>query len=314
MSRPEGIFKLEIVISILAFVSVFLFLLGLRNVIQPGAVQQRLQGLASPSTALGNPGTSMVRRRETGILGVLSRVGGHREIESDNPIVERLVHGGYRRASAPAIFYGIRICLAIGLPLFASMLPVVWALSTAWQIGVVGLLTSIGFVLPSAYLDRRVSVRKSALTRALPDALDLLVVCVEAGLGINQGLARVAQEFLSKSPLLSAELALVGHHTRAGKTTTEALRDFANRTGVGDVSSLVALLVQTERFGTNVANALRVHADAMRIRRMQAAEERAQIATLKLILPSTMIFSALLLVFLAPGMHNFISAFSSMPD
>ncbi len=304
---------MQFVISLLAFASVVLLVLGLKNMLQPGAVQQRLKGLAAPAVAEALPRESLVRSREIGILGVLSRIGSRREIGSGNPILERLVHGGYRRPSAPAIFYGIRICLAVGLPLIASMIPAVWALSAGWQIGTIGILTSIGFVLPSSYLDRRVKGRKQHLTRALPDALDLLVVCVEAGLGINQGLERVAQEFRTKSPMLSSEISLVGHHTRAGKTTSEALRNFANRTGVGDVSSLVALLIQTERFGTNVANALRVHADAMRIRRMQAAEERAQLATLKLILPSTMIFAALLLVFLAPGMHNFISAFSGMP-
>jgi tight adherence protein C len=177
-----------------------------------------------------------------------------------------------------------------------------------------GGLTAFGYVAPSFYLDRRVSSRKTAITRALPDALDLMVVCVEAGLGVNQSLARVAEEFLAKSPALAAELGLVGAETRAGKSTTEALRALANRTGVADVSSLVALLVQTERFGTSVANALRVHADAMRIRRMQRAEERAQKATLKLILPSTMIFAALLLIFLTPGMHGFMSAFSGMKE
>jgi tight adherence protein C len=133
-------------------------------------------------------------------------------------------------------------------------------------------------------------------------------------LGINQGLARVAEEFRAKSPALSLEFSLVGNETRAGKTTTAALRALAARTGVPDISSLVALLVQTERFGTSVANALRVHADAMRIRRMQRAEERAQIATLKLILPSTLIFVALLMIFLAPGMYNFFGAFAGIPS
>ena len=121
-------------------------------------------------------------------------------------------------------------------------------------------------------------------------------------------------EFRTKSPDLALELSMVGHETRAGKTTTDALRALSTRTGVTDVSSLVALLVQTERFGTSVANALRVHADAMRVRRMQYAEERAQVATLKLILPSTMIFVALLLIFLAPGMYNFFGAFSGIPS
>ncbi len=151
----------------------------------------------------------------------------------------------------------------------------------------------------------------TAITKTLPDALDLMVVCVEAGFGINQSLGQVADEFQSKSPVVAEEFSLVVQQIRAGKSTTDALRELADRTGVSDVSSLVALLVQTERFGTSVANALRVHAEAMRVIRMQRAEERAQKATLKLILPSTMIFAALLLIFLAPGMYRLMGAFTA---
>jgi len=140
----------------------------------------------------------------------------------------------------------------------------------------------------------------------------LMVVCVEAGFGINQSLAQVAEEFQSRCPVVSEEFALVVQETRAGKSTTVALRCLADRTGVSDISSLVALLVQTERFGTSLANALRVHADAMRIVRMQYAEERAQKATLKLILPSTMIFAALLMIFLAPGAYMMLGALSNL--
>jgi tight adherence protein C len=160
------------------------------------------------------------------------------------------------------------------------------------------------------YLNHRVTSRTAAITRSLPDALDLMVVCVEAGFGINQSLGQVADEFRSKSPIVAEEFSLVVQQIRAGKSTTVALRELADRTGVSDISSLVALLVQTERFGTSVANALRVHAEAMRIIRMQRAEERAQKATLKLILPSTMIFGALLLIFLAPGMYRLMGAFN----
>jgi tight adherence protein C len=136
-----------------------------------------------------------------------------------------------------------------------------------------------------------------------------MVVCVEAGYGINQSLARVTDEFAKRSPVLSSELGLAVAETRAGKGLEGALRGLSERTGVDDVSSLVALLVQTERFGTSVANALRVHAEAMRVRRMLRAEERAQKAPLKLIFPSTLIFAALMLVFLAPSLYRFMAAF-----
>jgi tight adherence protein C len=184
-------------------------------------------------------------------------------------------------------------------------------LPAMYQIALLFFLSAFFYVLPSIVLDRCVATRQHAITRVLPDALDLMVVCVEAGFGINQSLAQVADEFESKCPIVATEFGLVVQETRAGKSTTEALRALATRTGVADISSLVALLVQTERFGTSLANALRVHADAMRIVRMQRAEERAQKATLKLILPSTMIFAAILIIFVAPGAYMMMSALGS---
>jgi tight adherence protein C len=301
----------ETLIIVLAFGCVFLLVLGLSTSLRPRAGGRRLANLAAkPSTPKLQQ--SLVRGAETGLLGIFHRIGERREKEDIGQFRSRFVHAGFRKPAAPAIYYGIRITLALGLPALAGLLPVVWGLPTVQQIGLLCLLTAVGYLGPSAYLDHRATNRKAVLTRTLPDALDLMVVCVEAGLGINQGLARVAEEFRGKSPLLSREFDMVGHETRAGKTTTQALRALAERTGVSDVSALVALLVQTERFGTSVANALRVHADAMRIRRMQRAEERAQKATLKLILPSTMIFAALLMIFLAPGMYNFFGAFAGI--
>jgi tight adherence protein C len=189
-----------------------------------------------------------------------------------------------------------------------ALLPGVWAMHSYAQIALLILSSAFFYVLPSMFVDNRIKARQRAITRALPDALDLMVVCVEAGFGINQSLAQVAEEFESKSPIVATEFALVVQETRAGKSTTQALRSLANRTGVSDISALVALLVQTERFGTSLAGALRVHADAMRVLRMQRAEERAQMATLKLIFPSTLIFMALMVIFVAPGAYMLMSA------
>ena len=224
-------------------------------------------------------------------------------------IRRRLLAAGYRRPSSLRIYLGGRIALAALLPLLLFLSPLAESLDTFRFTFVLCGAALIGTVLPSFLLDRRIKSRQLAIERGLPDALDLMVVCVEAGFGINQSLARVAEEFATKSPTLAREFSLVVHETRAGKSTAEALRGLANRTGVSDISALVALLVQTERFGTSVAKTLRVHAEAMRIRRMQHAEERAQKATLKLILPSTMIFFALLMIFILPGIYRLASAF-----
>jgi tight adherence protein C len=305
---------MELVIAPLAFGCVFLLVLGLGVMLRTGAAERRLARLSQKPSAAAPQRVSMIRSNETSaVLRFFRKIGERKESGDVGRFRARFVHAGFKNPAAPAIFYGIRLTLALGLPMLAGLLPVVWGLQSIHQLLLLVGLTAFGYVAPSVYLDRRVSSRKAAITRTLPDALDLMVVCVEAGLGINQSLARVAQEFLVKSPILSAEFSLVGAETRAGKSTTDALRALAIRTGVADVSSLVGLLVQTERFGTSVANALRVHADAMRIRRMQRAEERAQKATLKLILPSTMIFAALLMIFLTPGMHGFFSAFKGVP-
>jgi tight adherence protein C len=281
----------------------------------PRAVGRRLSRLGASSLPLEIEGESLVHGKVRGWSKLLARIGKAREAregQNVSRLQSRLLHAGYRKPSAPMIYYGIRPTLAVGVPTMAALLPGVWALPSFYQIGLLIGLSALFYVLPSMALDSRIRARQHSITRALPDALDLMVVCVEAGFGINQSLAQVSDEFEAKCPIVATEFGLVVQETRAGKSTTEALRTLADRTGVTDISSLVALLVQTERFGTSLATALRVHADAMRILRMQRAEERAQKATLKLILPSTMIFAALLMIFLAPGAYMMMSVFSTM--
>jgi tight adherence protein C len=150
---------------------------------------------------------------------------------------------------------------------------------------------------------RRVKARKKEIVRALPDALDMLVVCVEAGLGLNQALVRVAEELAQVSPVLSEQMVLVNLEIRAGTVREEALRLFAERTGVSDVSSLVTMLIQTDRFGTSIAHALRVQASALRTKRRQRAEEAAAKTAIKLVFPLVLfIFPALYVVILGPAM------------
>ncbi len=299
-------------IPTLIFGSVVMLALALRSILAPRVVGRRLAGLGGSVRPVAVTGESLVHGKDRGWSGVFSRIGRGREGADLSRLRSRLNHAGYRKPSAPKIYYGIRISFALGAPALAALVPSVWTLDSWMQIGLLILLSAFFYVLPSMVLDNRAKARQHAITRALPDSLDLMVVCVEAGFGINQSLAQVADEFESKCPIISTEFGLVVQETRAGKSTTEALRTLADRTGVSDISSLVALLVQTERFGTSLANALRVHADAMRVMRMQRAEERAQKATLKLILPSTMIFAALLLIFLAPGAYMMMTAFSAL--
>jgi tight adherence protein C len=302
----------ENAIALLAFGCVFLLVIGLNMVLRPRPAGRRLAHLSSGFASPAGERPSLVRRNGGGMVGVFHRIGERQQEGSDiGRLRARLVQAGYQNPAAPAIYYGVRLTLALVLPVLAIPLPVVWGLPFVYQVGLLCGLAAVGYIAPSVFLDQRVAVRVRAIERTLPDALDLMVVCVEAGFGVNQSLARVAEEFAAKSPILAKEFDLVVHETRAGKSTHEALRALSDRTGVSDISSLVALLVQTERFGTSVANTLRVHAEAMRVRRMQRAEERAQKATLKLILPSTMIFGALLMIFILPGIYRFFDAFPS---
>jgi tight adherence protein C len=159
-------------------------------------------------------------------------------------------------------------------------------------------------------IDYQGTKRRGAIIRGLPDALDLMVVCVEAGLGIGASLSRIAKEFRRSNPILSAEFELVTLESRAGKTNAAALRALADRTGAAEVSSLVAMLVQTERFGTSLADTLRVHSDDLRIQRLQRAEELAAKIPLKMLFPTVIIFIASMIVTIGPGMLQLMDFFT----
>ena len=162
--------------------------------------------------------------------------------------------------------------------------------------------TVLGYMLPEMWLTWRVRVRQQQLRRGLPDGLDLLVICVESGLGLDQALLKVTQELRITHPELSEELQLVNLEMRIGKTRIEALRELGRRTGLEDIKSLVAMLVQTDRFGTSVAQSLRVYSDDLRIKRRQRAEEMSAKTTVKMVPPLVFfIFPALMVVILGPA-------------
>jgi len=171
----------------------------------------------------------------------------------------------------------------------------------------------VGYIAPPFYVRSRKKVRQKDIKKALPDALDLLVICVEAGLGLNQALLRVSQEIGHVSPLTASELALVNGEIRAGVPREEALRNLAERTGVDDVSSLVTVLIQTDRFGTSISRALRVHSDTMREKRRQRTEEAAAKTTIKLVFPLAIcIFPAMFVVVSGPGLILIIRELGNM--
>lgn len=226
---------------------------------------------------------------------------------------KRLVQAGYWNAEATKIFFGTRVVLASGL-VFASL--VVGALLDARLFAIVFValwLGGFGWLVPSWYVLRKCQTRRTEVQSALADALDLLVACVEAGMGLNQALVRVAEEIRNISESLSEELAMVNLEIRAGTPRAEALRNFATRTGSEDIEALVSMLVQTERFGTSVGRALRVQADTLRQKRRQRAEEAAAKTTIKLVFPLVLfVFPALFVVILGPAVIQVVEALAGV--
>lgn len=225
---------------------------------------------------------------------------------------DRLLHAGYRRPSAGMIFMGSRVVLAGLFALTAAL--VLTFVSVTPQQRLLALVGSavLGWMLPFLYLKKKVQARQDELQRSLPDALDLMVVCVEAGLGLNQALVRVGEEMDRVSTTLAEELTLVSLEIRAGTPREDALANLGKRTGVSDIRAFTSMLIQTDRFGTSIADALRVHADELRTKRRQRAEEEAAKLTVKMLIPIVMfIFPAIFLVILGPAVFH-VSEFFGM--
>ncbi len=211
----------------------------------------------------------------------------------------RLVQAGIRRRDAPAIFYGVKIALAVS-SLVAFVVTGYWKTNPLLYSA---LPILVGAMLPDLWLSRVTMNRQDRIRLALPDAMDLSVVCVEAGLGLDQSLMRIGQELRPSYPDLSDELQLYGLEVNAGKKRADALRNLGSRTEVEDLKSLVAVLIQTDRFGTSIAQSLRVFAETMRTKRRQRAEERAAKMAVKMIPALALFFvPAILIVVLGPGL------------
>lgn len=261
------------------------------------------QGDAADASALADSSTFFGR-----LLGRLAG-SGSRDVEQANRTRLRLIRAGHRQSSALASYQGSRIVCALALPI---VLISVWPMLDIDEMRLAVLAccsAALGLVIPSMIIDRQANARRAAVIRGLPDALDLMVVCVEAGLGIGACLSRIAMEFAKSNPILSAEFELVTLESRAGKTNAAALRGLAHRTGASEVSSLVAMLVQTERFGTSLADTLRVHSDDLRVQRLQRAEELAAKIPLKMLFPTVIIFVASMIVTIGPGMMQLMNFF-----
>jgi len=240
----------------------------------------------------------------SGIKDVFSNLGASMQPKSEleqNGLRVKLANAGFRSETAPTVYLGLRIA-AMAITMIPTL---IWVLARGFSMeGVYYLLfiTGLGFYVPAISLSMIIEARKMATFLSLPDALDLLVVCVESGLGLDAGLRKVTEELKDHAKVIAEELALANLQLQMGRPRREVLHDLGVRTGVDDVKSLAAILIQADRFGASIAQALRVQSDSMRVKRRQAAEEKAAKTAVQLIFPLVLfIFPSIFVVLVGPA-------------
>lgn len=297
--------------AVLAFLAAFLLIASIGVLLfYREAALQRISEIIEP------------RPRRRSVVGTIQQAGSSignlvKTFENLMPksqkevsvVVKRLTLAGYRNESAVKVFYGCKVVTPL-------MLAAVAGLSGLANLGpffVYLLALGGGFLAPDFWLGKRIAKRQKRLQRGLPEVLDLLVICMEAGLSLDQATARTAQEMRHSQRELCDELGIVVLEQRAGRARSEAWKNLADRTGVECLRNLVSMLVQTEQFGTSIAKMLRVHSDTLRVQRVQAIEEAAGKTSVKLVFPLVLfIFPALFLVTLGPAVIVMIESFSSL--
>jgi tight adherence protein C len=243
-------------------------------------------------------------RRFGAIVEPIARFARPSDSEEMSGLRARLMQAGWRGQSGPMLFFGTKAILALLLPFLALIVSQIFgiAVSGTGSMVLLVLIAAVGYYFPNVILSGRVRERRREIFEAFPDATDLIIVCIEAGLGLDAAIARAGREMSVRSASLADELTLIGVELRMGATRERALRNFATRSGVDEISMFVAMILQADRFGTSIAESLRVHAEELRLRRRLRAEEQAAKIPLKLLFPLIFcIFPALLLVLLGPA-------------
>ncbi len=224
-----------------------------------------------------------------------------------------LMQAGYRSNEAPIIYRGIHVASMVGIPVITAVVTTYFA--QAFSTVLIGMMIAfvVGFFMPPFFLKKTISKRQRELRWGLADALDLMVVSVEAGLGLNAAMMKVASELKDVHMAVAAEFELANLEIRVGRDRDEALRNLAERTGVDDLRSLVAMLIQTDKFGTSIAKGLRVFSDSLRTKRRQRAEQEAQKAAVKLLFPlACFLFPTLFIAILGPAALNLMDVLGNM--
>jgi len=285
------------------FLAVFAACMLLGQAVSAGRTRRRVRALAIDGAQASAPAASEWAARVARISGPFARLSAPDRLEDVSALRSRFVQAGYRGEHAPTIYFALKVVLAVALPALAWMACLLAGAGLTLKTLLAAVAAAaIGYALPSVFLNIGIARRQREIFEHLPNALDLMTVCVEAGLNTDMAIARIADEMAAASPVLSSELHLATLELRAGSSKETALRNLAMRSGVSEVDSLVTMLIQAEQFGTSIADSLRVHADHLRTKRRQQAEERAAKIALKLLMPLIFcIFPALILIMLGPS-------------
>ena len=311
-----------IIIAISTFVCISLGLLGVYWLLYKpqSAATERLrrlggpEGLATASTQGAavipddNPAAELAQRLANPLNKLLPASASEARRTQ-----KLLMQAGYRSNEAPIIYRGIHVASMAAFPLITA--GVTTYFGQAFSRVIIGMIIAfvVGFFLPPFFLKKTISKRQRELRWGLADALDLMVVSVEAGLGLNAAMMKVSSELKDVHMAVAAEFELANLEIRVGRDRDEALRNLAERTGVDDLRSLVAMLIQTDKFGTSIAKGLRIFSDSLRTKRRQRAEQEAQKAAVKLLLPlACFLFPTLFIAILGPAALNLIDTVGKM--
>jgi len=300
---------IQIAFLALVFLSVFGVVIVCMMFFAPNTERQRVRRLVPRSPGAAAPASDAWLDRMARQASRFGKLSIPEEGWEQSGLRIRFMNAGLRSASAPLLYFGMKTTLAIGLPLLAF----IYQSFAGGKVGlndtllVLLLAAAVGYYLPNAIVSRLAFLRQRDIFETFPDALDLMTVCVEAGLGLEAAINRVADDIEHKSKILSEELRLVGLELRAGSDRERALRNLSTRTGVEEVGTWVTMVIQADRFGTSIASALRVHSEMLRTKRRQRAEEAAAKIALKLLFPLIFfIFPSLMLVLLGPAFIQII--------
>ena len=311
MDIPLIVALVTFVAVVLASSAVFLYF-NSREALQTWRRRAEGASAAEESEAVPAGIVDQLRAQLQALLEWFGRMNQPSNVEEVRATRRLLINAGYRSGKAPVFFLGAKLLLAIVIVGLLAMIPakLLGFPSVSKLTFYYVLAAACGYYAPAFWLRRAIEARKDSIQRAIPDALDLMVVCVEAGLGLDQAIGRVGEEVKRAHPELSDELSLLALELRTGVSRQEALRNLAHRTDLEEVRNLVALLVQTDRFGTSIGQALRVHADSMRTTRRLKAEELAAKLPVKLLLPLIFfIFPSMFIVVIGPAAIKMMRVF-----